>query len=69
MADTSGLVRAGLRGGALWASVRGPALSGGHADFWGLAVIYGPMLFGTTPYVFGWTYHICSGAPGPRVFI
>ena len=36
-------------GGALWASVRGPALLGGPADFLGLAV-YGAMFFGTAPH-------------------
>ena len=52
--------RGGLRG-ALWASARGPALSGGPADFLGLAVVCGAMFFGTAPHGFGRTYYICIG--------
>ena len=67
---TLGRARGGLRGGgALWASARGPALSGGHADFLGLAVVYGAMFFGTAPHGFGWTYYICIRALGPHVLI
>ena len=34
-----------------------------------LAVVYGAMFFGSAPHGFGRTYHICSGALGPRVLI
>ena len=51
-------------GGALWASTRGPALSGGPADFLGLAVVYGAMFFGTAPHGFGRTVYV-SGRWGP----
>ena len=57
----------GLRGGALWASARGLALSGGPADFLGLAVVYGAMFFGTVPHGFGRTYYTCIGALGPHM--
>ena len=58
-----------IKGGALWASARGPALSGGPADFLGLAVVYGAMFFGTASHGFGRTYYTCIGALGPHVLI
>ena len=57
------------KGGALWASARGPALSGDPADFLGLAVVYGAMFFGTEPHGFGRIYYICIGALRPHVLI
>ena len=53
-------------GGALWASARGPALSGGPTDFLGLAVVYGAMFFGTAPHGFGRTLYMYRGAGAPR---
>ena len=52
-------------GGALWASARGPALSGGPTDFLGLAVVYGAMFFGTARF---WAdiLYMYRGAGAPR---
>ena len=52
---------------ALWASARGPALSGGPADVLGLAVVYGPMFFGTALHGFGRTYIYVAGRWGTTI--
>ena len=49
-----------IKGGALWASARGPALSGARRFFGPRGSLW-PHVFGTALHGFGRTYHICSG--------
>ena len=45
-----------IKGGGTLGKCQGPRAFGGPADFLGLAVVYGPMFFGTAPHGFGRTY-------------
>ena len=47
-----------IKGGGTLSKCQGPRAIRGPADFLGLAVVYGPMFFGTTLHGFGRTYHI-----------